>query len=81
MARQEFEHITIEQPRLLQLADMTSAGKNVQFAIGNACLQIERFLVNGIFCPGQNYRWAIDIGMMTFRFGLPKRFELVNDRL
>src|SRR5262249_39918747 len=76
---QKFDHIAVEQRRLLDLAGMAGAVENLQFAAGDALLQREGGPVRVVLATGDDDGWTGDLGVMALGLGLPIGLELGDD--
>jgi hypothetical protein len=73
---QKFDHIAVEQRRLLDLAGMAGAVEDLQFAAGDALLQRESGPVRVVLATSDDDGWTGDLGVMALGLGLPIGLEL-----
>jgi hypothetical protein len=64
---QKIDHVAVKQRRLLDLAGMTGAVEDLQFAAGDTLLQRERGPVRVVLAAGDDDDWTSDLGMMVLR--------------
>src|SRR5262249_53210180 len=76
---QKFDHVAVEQRRLLDLAGMAGAVEDVQFAAGDALLQRESGPVRVVLATGDDDGWTGDLGVMALGLGLLIGLELGDD--
>src|SRR5262245_27820832 len=76
---QKFDHVAVEQRRLLDLAGMAGTVEDLQFAAGDALLQRESGPVRVVLATGDDDGWTGDLGVMALGLGLPIGLELGDD--
>src|SRR5438552_4125189 len=78
---QKFDHQTVEQPGLLDLAGVSSTRQHFQFAVLDPLLERKRILVGAVLTASQNDRGAGDLGLVILRVRRRMRLELMDDRV
>src|SRR5690242_492577 len=78
---QELDHVTIEQPRLLDLAGMAGAVQDLHLAAGDALLERRRAWMRGVFAAGEDDGRAFYARVVILGVRLGQRLKLINDRL
>src|SRR5262249_24337356 len=74
---QEFDHVLIEEPRLLQLAGVSGAVQGLHLAAGDELLQAEGAWMGTVLAARKDDRRALDRSKEVF--GGPRRRKLRDD--
>src|SRR5215212_6103101 len=74
---QEFDHVLIEEPRLLELAGVSGPVQGLHLAAGDELLELEGAWMGAVFAARKNDHRAID--RLKEVFGGPRRSKLRED--